>query len=105
MTNVAKQDPDLAIKIKQQMFTFDDLPRLSELQMQALFRSIPQLKWALALRLASDPVKEWVFKNISKRTLELLEEEITALGPQRKTDIETAQQEIIEAYQKLRTAT
>lgn len=94
LKNVAERDPELALKIQEQMFTFEDIVRLTDRSVQLLFKAVPIKIWTMALRLASEPVKNRVFANLSKRAREALEEDIVTAGPQKKSDVIAAQEKI-----------
>lgn len=92
--NVAEKDPGLAKDLLEQMFTFEDICRIVDRDMQRLIPMIPQAKWCLALRKCSDLMKEHVFKNMSARAAETLKEEIASSPPKKISEVEAAQNEI-----------
>jgi flagellar motor switch protein FliG len=101
MTRVEEKDPELAEEIKKLMFVFEDIAYIDDRGMQTLLKDIPNDKLVIALKTAPDDIKEKIFKNISKRAGELLKEDLEALGPVRLSDVENAQQEIVNVAKKL----
>lgn len=95
LANVAARDPRLATEIREKLFTFEDLPKVSAADMQKALRAIGDEKLALALRNAPQEVVEWVMKNLSSRTRERLNEEMKNLGPRRVSEIEKARAELV----------
>jgi flagellar motor switch protein FliG len=92
------QDADSAITdlIKRAMFTFEDLLRISGRGIQVLLKEVPSDQLLLALRTASDDMKEKIFGNVSQRAAAMLREELEMMGPVRLSDVETAQRTMIE---------
>ncbi len=101
MTKVEEKDPELAEEIKKLMFVFEDIIFIDDRGMQTLLKEIPNDKLVIALKTAPDEIKNKIFKNISKRAGELLKEDLEALGPVRLSDVESAQQEIVNVAKKL----
>lgn len=96
------KDPGLAEEIKRRMFVFEDIVSLDDRSIQRVLREIDLSKdLPLALKTASEDVKEKITKNLSKRAVETLEENIGFLGPVRLRDIEDAQQKIVNIIRKL----
>ena len=96
-----KKDPALAEEIKNQLFTFEDIVLLDDAGVQALVQKVNREKLATALKTAEDDLKEKVFKNMSERAREQLQEDIDYLGPVRLRDVENAQQEVVKAARQL----
>lgn len=90
-----ERNRDAAERIKALMFTFDDLTRINSQGIQLLMRSVEKEKLALALKGASDSIKELFFSNLSERAGKMLREDIEALGPVRLKDVEEAQASIV----------
>ena len=101
LKNVSEQDPLLVEKIKDQLFCFEHLSCLSTKDMQLLMKEVPFTKWGLALRGASDEMKEAVFSSLSVRRKEMLKEEIELLGKQLQSVIHAVQLEIVEKAMEL----
>jgi flagellar motor switch protein FliG len=84
------------------MFVFEDLVILSGRDIQRLYREVPDTKeWAVALKSASEELRQLVFSNVSKRLAQMLQEEIDILGPTRRSDVEESQQKIVNVVRKL----
>jgi flagellar motor switch protein FliG len=96
------QDPELAEEIKKRMFVFEDIVLLDDRSVQRVLREVDMSKeLPLALKVASNEVKDKVFKNISKRAQENLRESMQYLGPVRLRDVEDAQQKIVNLIRRL----
>ena len=77
------------------MFTFDDLARLSGSAVQTLLRSIEKDRLPIALKGASEPVRDLFLKNMSERASKMLRDDIEALGPVKLRDVDEAQAAIV----------
>jgi flagellar motor switch protein FliG len=86
-----ERNRDSAERIKGLMFTFEDLQKLDSGAIQALMRAAEKEKLPVALKGASDPLKDLFFGNMSERASKLLKEEIASMGPVRLKDVEEAQ--------------
>ena len=101
LDDLSDEDPDLAEKIKNQLFVFEDITLLTDKDIQVLLRRVESDDLALALKTASDEVSEKIFSNQSNRAEEMLKEDIEYLGPVRISDVEEAQQEIVNIIRRL----
>jgi flagellar motor switch protein FliG len=101
MSRVEEKDPQLAEEIRKLMFVFEDLIFVDNRGMQTILKEVPNEKLVVALKTAPDQVKDKVFGNISKRASDLLKDDLNAMGPVRLSDVETAQQEIINIARRL----
>jgi flagellar motor switch protein FliG len=104
MENLAQDDPDLVDEIRRLMFVFEDILKLADQDIQAVLKNVESSQWALALKGASEELKEKIFHNMSKRAGKMLQEEMEYLGPQRSSDVERVQQEIVDIVRKLEDA-
>jgi flagellar motor switch protein FliG len=96
------QDPELAAEIKKRMFVFDDIASLDDRSLQRALREVDMnTDLPLALKAASDEVKAKIFRNISQRAGQLLQEAMEYLGPVRLRDVEDAQQRIVAVVRRL----
>lgn len=86
---------DSADRIKNLMFTFDDLAKLDSGSAQTLMRSIDKDKLAIALKGASETVREFFLKNMSSRAAKMLTDDMEALGPVRLRDVDDAQSSLV----------
>lgn len=101
LNEIEKTDPELAAQIKQMMFVFEDLTMVDDRGFQKVLRKVETGELALSLKGASDEVKEKVFKNMSERAGEMLQEETEALGAVRMKDVEDAQHKITKIIQDM----
>jgi flagellar motor switch protein FliG len=101
MTSVEKKDPQLAQEIRKLMFVFEDIVLVDDRGMQILLKDVPNDKLLISLKTAPDTIKDKIFKNISKRAADFLKSDLEALGPVKLSDVEAAQQFIVEAAKKL----
>lgn len=95
------QDPELADEIKKRMFVFEDIVILDNRAIQRVIREVENEDLRLALKVASDEVKEIVFKNMSQRMAETFKEEMEYMGPVRLRDVEEAQTRIVAIIRRL----
>jgi flagellar motor switch protein FliG len=91
MTSLEEDNRESAERIKALMFTFDDLVKLDPGSSQTLMRHIDKDKLAVALKGASDPVRQFFMSNMSTRAAKMLLEDMQALGPVRLRDVDEAQ--------------
>ncbi|MGG3495400.1 flagellar motor switch protein FliG [Peribacillus simplex] len=95
------QDPELAEEIKKRMFVFEDIVTLDGRAIQRVVRESDNEDLKLSLKVASDEVKEIVFRNMSKRMVETFQEEMEYMGPVRLRDVEEAQSRIVAVIRRL----
>jgi flagellar motor switch protein FliG len=96
-----ERNRDAAERIKSLMFTFDDLQRLTPVAVQALLRAVEKDKLPLALKGASEKLRELFFGNLSERAGKMLREDIEALGPVKLRDVDEAQAAIVALAKEL----
>src|SRR4051812_20876617 len=101
MARVEEKDPQLAEEIRKLMFVFEDIVFIDDRGMQLLLKEVPNDKLVIALKSATEEIREKIFRNISKRASDLLREDLDAMGPVRITDVENAQQEIVNIAKRL----
>jgi len=92
---------EAAERIKALMFTFDDLARLNTQSMQILMRNVDKEKLPLALKGASEKLRELFLKSLSERAGKMLQEDMAALGPVKLRDVDEAQSAIVLAAKEL----
>ena len=90
-----ERNREAAEKIKALMFTFDDLQRLTPMAVQTLLRTIDKAALPLALKGASEKLRELFFSNLSERAGKMLRDEIESLGPVKLRDVDDAQASIV----------
>lgn len=98
---IEEEDPDLADEIKQMMFVFDDIVLVDDKGLQKVLRSVESQELAVALKAATEDVKEKIFKNMSERASEILKEEMEVTGAVRMKDVTDAQQKITRIIQDM----
>ncbi len=101
MARVEEKDPQLAEEIRKLMFVFEDIIYIDDRGMQSLLKEVDSSKLTLALKTAPDEIKDKIFRNISKRAGDMLREDLEAMGPVRVSDVEAAQQEIVNVAKRL----
>lgn len=101
MDNMEKQDAELAEKIKQSMFVFEDIVTLDDVSIQRVLREVETKDLSLALKGCSEEVSNVIFRNQSKRAAASLKEDMEFLGPVRIMDVEKAQMRIVGIIRRL----
>lgn len=94
---------DAAERIRQLMFTFEDLAKIDSAGIQTLLRGVDKDKLSIALKGASETVRELFFGNMSERAAKILREDMEAMGPVRLRDVEEAQVEMVTIAKDLAT--
>lgn len=98
------QDPELAEEIKKRMFVFEDIVTLDNRAIQRVIKDVENDDLMLSLKVASEEVKEIVYKNMSKRMVDTFTEEMEFMGPVRLRDVEEAQSRIVAIIRRLEDA-
>ena len=101
LESMEAENPELAAEIKNLMFVFEDMILLDDRSIQRVLKDVETKDLAIALKAASDEVKEKVYKNVSERVGDMIKEEIEFMGPMRLSDVESAQQRIVEIIRRL----
>ena len=101
LSAIEKENAELANNIRNLMFTFEDLVGVPETAMRDLLGAVDKKTLALALKGASEAVKEHIFKAMSSRAVEMLKEDMDVLGRVRAKDVAKAQQEVIASARQL----
>lgn len=101
MEALEEEAPELADEIKKRMFVFEDLIMLDDRSIQRVMREIDMKDLAMALKTASSEVSNLIFKNMSKRAVEMLKEDLNLMGPVRLRDVEEAQQKVVNVVRQL----
>ncbi|NQX57394.1 flagellar motor switch protein FliG [Paenibacillus qinlingensis] len=95
------QDPELAEEIKKRMFVFEDIVNIDNRSIQRIIRDIENADLQLSLKVASEEVRDVLFKNMSKRMADTFKEEMEFMGPVRLRDVEEAQTRIVATIRRL----
>ncbi len=101
LTSIEAVDPDMAEEIRRQMFTFEDLVSIDNRGMQAILREVSTDMLTLALKTASDSIKQKIFSNISERAADMIAEDLEAMGPRKLSEVEAMQMEVVKVALKL----
>jgi flagellar motor switch protein FliG len=98
---IREADNELAQKIMDNMFTFDDLEKIDDKGIQALLKEVQSESLVIALKGATPEMREKVFKNMSTRAAETLREDLEARGPVRVSEVESEQKEMLKIVRRL----
>lgn len=101
LEKVSENNADLALKIQDKMFVFEDIASISASAMQTLLREIPTGQLLLALRGASQELKEKIFSNMSRRAAEILRDDLESSPPAKLSEVEWAQKDILGIVKQL----
>jgi flagellar motor switch protein FliG len=99
--SIREYDPEMAQKILDEMFVFEDLLDIDDRSIQLLLREIQSDSLILAMKGASEPLREKIFKNMSQRAAEMLREDLESRGPVRVSEVENEQKEILKIVRRL----
>lgn len=97
-------DPDLAQRIEDLMFVFENLVDLDDRSLQTLMREVSSDTLVIALKGADEALREKIFKNMSKRAAEMLRDDLEVRGPVRVSEVEASQKEILSIARRLSDA-
>jgi flagellar motor switch protein FliG len=103
LTAIESQNPNLVETIRNMMFVFDDLLSIDAIQLKEIAARVDRKALTLALKGTSAKLKEHFFATMSARSIDMLKEDIEALGPVKIRDVEAAQQQIIATIRELET--
>ncbi len=98
------EDPELVDQIRRLMFVFEDIMLVNDKGIQAVLKEIDNDELALALKTASPELRDKIFKNMSERAAQLIKEDMEYMGPVRVSDVEAAQQRIVDVVRRLEDA-
>jgi flagellar motor switch protein FliG len=101
LTSIEQQDPKLSLAIRDLMFAFEDVTGIPETAIREVLGQADKKTLATALKGASEDLKNHFYKSMSSRAVEMLKEDIEALGPVRSSQVHQAQQEIVNLARKL----
>jgi flagellar motor switch protein FliG len=104
MEGLEAEDPDLVEQIRRLMFVFEDILLVNDKGIQSVLKEVDNEELALALKTASDELKQKIFKNMSERAAQLIQEDMQYMGPVRVSDVESAQQKIVDIVRRLEDA-
>jgi flagellar motor switch protein FliG len=98
---IRESDGDLAQKIMDNMFTFDDMVKLDDKAIQMVLKEVQSESLVISLKGATPEFRERIFKNMSSRAAETLREDLETRGPVRVTDVEAEQKEMLKIVRRL----
>jgi len=104
MEGLEAEDPDLVESIRRLMFVFEDILLVNDKGIQSVLKEVDNTELSLALKTASEELKEKIFKNMSERAAQLIKEDMQFMGPVRVSDVEAAQQKIVDIVRRLEDA-
>ncbi len=104
MEGLEAEDPDLVESIRRLMFVFEDIMMVDDKGIQAVLKEIENDELGLALKTASDDLRDKIFKNMSERAGEMIKEDMEFMGPVKVSDVESAQQRIVDVVRRLEEA-
>jgi flagellar motor switch protein FliG len=101
MANLKNYDADLAQKILDEMFVFENILDIDDRGVQVMLREVQSDSLIIALKGASDEMREKIFKNMSQRAADMMREDIESKGPVRLSEVEAQQKEILQIVRRL----
>jgi flagellar motor switch protein FliG len=101
LDTIREYDSELALRIQDEMFTFDNLLDIDDRGMQTILRDVQGDNLIIALKGADEAIREKVFKNMSSRAAEALRDDLESRGPVRLSEVEAAQKEVLKVVRKL----
>ncbi|MFN0011072.1 MAG: flagellar motor switch protein FliG [Phycisphaerales bacterium] len=104
MEGLEAEDPDLVEQIRRLMFVFEDIRLIDQKGIQTMLKEVENDELALGLKTASEELKEKIFSNMSERAAALIREDMQYMGPVRVSDVEAAQQRIVDIVRRLEDA-
>lgn len=104
MEGLESEDPDLVEEIRRLMFVFEDINLVDDKGIQAVLKEVDNDEMSLALKTASEELQDKIFRNMSERAAELIKEDMEYMGPVRVSDVESAQQRIVDIVRRLEDA-
>jgi flagellar motor switch protein FliG len=99
--SIREFDPDLAQRIQDEMFKFDDLLDMDDRSIQVILREVPTEGLVIALKGADEPLRDKILRNMSSRAAEQLREDLELKGPVRLSEVESQQKEILRTVRRL----
>ncbi len=101
LETIEESDAEMAEELRKRMFTFENLVALDGRSLQMILREVNNDSLTLALKTASDEMKEKIFANMSKRAADMIKDDLEAMGPVRLSEVEIMQQSIVKIAMKL----
>lgn len=104
MEGLEADDPELVEEIRRLMFVFEDILKVDDKGIQSILKEVDNDELGLALKTASAELQQKIFKNMSERAASLIKEDMQYMGPVRVSDVEQAQQRIVDVVRRLEDA-
>ncbi len=104
MEALESEDPDLVEQIRRLMFVFEDILQVDDRGIQKVLKEVDNNELALSLKTASEDLRNKIFNNMSERAVQLISEEMEFMGPVRISEVEGAQQKIVDIVRRLEDA-
>ncbi len=101
LATIEESNPDLAEQIRELMFTFEDMVLIDSRGMQTILKEVQGPDLTMALKTASEPIKELIFSSMSQRAADMLREDLDVMGPVKVSDVEKAQQNLVKIARRL----
>ena len=101
LRKIGEEDPTLEEKIREKMFTFEDIRKLDNRAIIEVLKAVDKNTLIIALKGAPDDIKDKFFSNMSKRAAKIMQEDMEALGPVKKSEVEKAQKQVVAIIRKL----
>ena len=101
LENLEEEDPDLVEQIRKLMFVFEDVLSVDDRGIQQVLKEVDNEELGVALKAASEELKQKIFKNMSERAAEMVKDEMEFMGPVRVADVEAAQQRLVDVVRRL----
>ena len=101
LDNMDAQDPEVSESVRNLMFVFDDIAKLTDRELQVLMREVDQADLVIALKSASDEMKDKILGNLSERVRAFITEEMEFAGPMRLSEVEEVQLRIVQQVRQL----
>jgi len=101
MEGLESDDPDLVEEIRRLMFVFEDIKLVNDKGIQSVLKEIENDELSLALKTASEQLQQKIFTNMSERAASMVQEDMEFMGPVRVSDVEAAQQRIVDIVRRL----
>jgi flagellar motor switch protein FliG len=101
MTKLEEDRPELSNEVRKLMFVFEDLLNVDDRSIRTILKEVNNDELTLALKAASEDMREKVFSNLSERASSMIKEDLESMGPTKLADVEKAQQAILRVAKKL----
>ncbi|HEY0250450.1 MAG TPA: FliG C-terminal domain-containing protein [Kofleriaceae bacterium] len=98
---IAQKDEQMATKIREALFTFEDLMRIQARELANVLRAVQAEALVTAMQTATQELKDYVLSSLSQRAAATLKDDMASAAPKRLSEVEAAQKEIIEATLRL----